>query len=131
MFKKYIVIVVYICIFSYLLIGCGRKQESSEQLQEQAVIEIDPVFTPDLTSGELDKEGIPLPPQGPYKPTGQQIQLALQNAGYYSGKIDGKIGPQTKEAIKNFQSANNLEADGKVGPKTWHILKRYIPSLSE
>ncbi len=60
--------------------------------------------------------------------TKKQIQEALKNAGYYDGNVDGKIGPKTKAAIKEFQRNNNLIDDGKVGPKTWSILKTYLQS---
>lgn len=56
----------------------------------------------------------------------RQIQTALKNAGYDPGTIDGKIGPKTKKAIKDFQAANGLNADGKVGAKTWAKLSAYI-----
>ena len=59
------------------------------------------------------------------RPNPKQIQAALRNAGYNPGAIDGKIGAQTTEAIKAFQSANNLPADGKVGKMTWAVLKEY------
>ncbi len=58
-------------------------------------------------------------------PTGLQIQKALKAAGFYKGDVDGKIGTQTKKAIRDFQKANNLTADGKVGPKTWSLLGPY------
>ncbi len=67
-------------------------------------------------------------PQPPYSPTNKQIQTALKNAGYYSGAIDGKLGPMSKKAIEEFQKANNLKVDGKVGPKTWAILEKYLDS---
>ncbi len=56
----------------------------------------------------------------------RQIQTALKNAGFDPGSIDGKIGPKTKKAIKDFQGANGLTADGKVGPKTWAKLSKYL-----
>jgi len=56
----------------------------------------------------------------------KQIQAALKNAGYYQGAIDGKMGKNTRQAIKDFQKANNLPADGKVGKKTWLVLKGYL-----
>lgn len=59
------------------------------------------------------------------RPNTRQIQTALQNAGFNPGSIDGKMGKQTREAIKFFQSANNLVADGKVGSKTWAVLQKY------
>jgi peptidoglycan hydrolase-like protein with peptidoglycan-binding domain len=60
------------------------------------------------------------------KASPKAIQAALQNTGYYNGPIDGRLGKQTREAIRAFQKANNLKADGRVGPKTWSILKNYI-----
>ena len=35
---------------------------------------------------------------------------------------DGKCGPKTEQAIKNFQQQNQLVVDGHCGPKTWHKL---------
>lgn len=35
---------------------------------------------------------------------------------------DGKCGPQTEKAIKDFQKKNRLVDDGCCGPKTWKIL---------
>ncbi|MFH1093005.1 MAG: peptidoglycan-binding domain-containing protein [Candidatus Omnitrophota bacterium] len=58
--------------------------------------------------------------------TADQVQLALKNAGLYNGKLDGKIGPKTKEAIKAFQRDNDLKADGIVGKGTWAKLKKNI-----
>ncbi len=60
------------------------------------------------------------------KPTAKQIQTALNNAGFNPGPIDGKIGRQTKEAIKKFQEANSLKADGKAGKETWAVLRQYL-----
>ena len=36
---------------------------------------------------------------------------------------DGKFGPLTEEAVKEFQTAHGLVADGIVGEKTWAGLK--------
>lgn len=70
----------------------------------------------------------PLPPQGPYKPSGKEIQTALKKAGFYTGKVDGKIGPKTKKAIEDFQTAKGLKVDGKIGTKTWAALSTYLNS---
>lgn len=56
----------------------------------------------------------------------QEIQKALKNAGFYLGEVDGKIGPQSKRAIEEFQRAKGLDVDGKVGPKTWAQLESYL-----
>ena len=60
------------------------------------------------------------------KPTTKEIQAALKNAGFDPGSLDGKMGAQTKDAIKGFQKANGLVADGRVGSKTWALLGAYL-----
>jgi predicted RNase H-like nuclease (RuvC/YqgF family) len=60
------------------------------------------------------------------KPTAEEIQTALKNAGFYNGSIDGKIGKKTKSAIREFQKANELVVDGVVGDKTWAKLGKYL-----
>ena len=60
--------------------------------------------------------------------TAKELQLALQRAGYYQGPIDGRIGTKTRNAIKTFQTANNLVADGVAGTKTMIALQAYLTS---
>ncbi len=55
-----------------------------------------------------------------------KVQTALKNAGYYTGKVDGKAGAGTKAAIAAFQKAKGLNSDGVVGRKTWDALKEYL-----
>lgn len=59
-------------------------------------------------------------------PTAKEIQTALKNAGVYKGKVDGVIGVETKQAIREFQKAHGLTPDGVVGSKTWEKLRDYI-----
>ena len=81
-----------------------------------------------LSKAVLSKE------EGPSKKEGiirvdvsvDQVQLALKNAGYYSGSVDGKLGEKTKQAIAEFQKAHQLNPDGIVGRKTWEQLKTYV-----
>jgi murein L,D-transpeptidase YcbB/YkuD len=56
----------------------------------------------------------------------EKIQRALKSAGVYTGPVDGKIGPGTKEAIVEFQKSHGLKADGVLGKKTWDALKTYL-----
>ncbi len=78
-------------------------------------------------------------PQEPYKgaiyrtPSGFEIaaievQRALKSAGYYSGTVDGKIGPDSREAIRNFQRDNSIAPDGVCGRQTWNKLKTHLAS---
>ena len=60
------------------------------------------------------------------RPNSKQIQMALKNAGFDPGSLDGRMGGKTREAIKAFQKANDLVADGKVGKETWELLRKYL-----
>ncbi len=60
-----------------------------------------------------------------------EIQQALKNAGFYNGPVDGKIGPMTQEAIRQFQQAHGLKVDGVVGTQTWQQLAPYVVLSSD
>lgn len=54
------------------------------------------------------------------------VQRALKNAGFNPGTIDGKLGPKTVAAIKQFQRTEGLSADGVVGRRTWDKLSKHM-----
>ncbi len=54
--------------------------------------------------------------------TVRQIQTALKNRGYYTGKVDGIFGKITTAAVKKFQKDRGLKVDGIVGPATMKAL---------
>jgi len=60
------------------------------------------------------------------KASPEKIQRALKAAGVYTGKVDGKIGAGTKQAIVEFQKSHGLKADGVLGKRTWDLLKAYL-----
>lgn len=64
-----------------------------------------------------DAVPVPMPPAS--SPQGQralltQIQDYLMQEGLYPGPADGFDGPQTQDAIRTYQAANDLTADGKA-----------------
>jgi hypothetical protein len=50
------------------------------------------------------------------------VQELLVRRGYQI-KVDGKYGPATEEAVRQFQRANGLNPDGRVGPLTREKLR--------
>ncbi|HPF87860.1 MAG TPA: peptidoglycan-binding protein, partial [Candidatus Limiplasma sp.] len=52
----------------------------------------------------------------------EKVQQQLQNLGYYEGKIDGKFGSDTYQAVVTFQTKNSITADGICGSETINIL---------
>jgi len=45
-------------------------------------------------------------------------QAELANMGYYNGTVDGIPGPETRQAIADYQADNGLPIDGHLNPPT-------------
>lgn len=50
------------------------------------------------------------------------LQDALNAIGYSTGGLDGSFGNATRQAVINFQRANNINPDGIVGCSTWRAI---------
>jgi peptidoglycan hydrolase-like protein with peptidoglycan-binding domain len=46
------------------------------------------------------------------------VQTALAALGFDPGKIDGKDGPSTQNAVRQFQARATIKIDGIVGEQT-------------
>ena len=51
------------------------------------------------------------------------LQSFLLGLGYEVGDIDGKIGPNTRQAVRHWQQDNGLPADGYVNKYTLKLLQ--------
>lgn len=115
------------------LAGCAtpRVQKESQQLQNRITLLEQELRQKDerirlLEEESGQKRGFAKEKKQILAATPKRIQRALRDAGFYKGPIDGNIGPQTKEAIKAFQKANDLKPDGIVGKRTWEKLSKYL-----
>jgi peptidoglycan hydrolase-like protein with peptidoglycan-binding domain len=52
-----------------------------------------------------------------------QAQTALKEKGLYSGPIDGRIGPKTRQAISQFQRQNGLKQTAQLDSRTMSQLQ--------
>ncbi len=133
-----VLIVLSVCIFSFSLTGCKRRSSEGTSPVSDSVVTIDIIngmpeiqvleeFNDESVSVE-ESEGVSVEANlGIFTlPTAKQIQAALKKAGYYNAKIDGKIGPKSQQAIRDFQRDNRLKVDGKVGKRTWSKLKKHL-----
>jgi peptidoglycan hydrolase-like protein with peptidoglycan-binding domain len=109
----------------------GLLDERLTQLERAAVertFSAEPPTTPTVRAPTV--QVVPAPPVAPAapaaKPGTRQIQQALKNAGFYQGAVDGKMGPVTRDAIREFQRAHGLAVDGQVGQKTWAKLAPFV-----
>jgi hypothetical protein len=50
------------------------------------------------------------------------VQSALQQQGYYQGEVDGILGPETRAALAEYQSAQGIEPTGAVDQPTLETL---------
>jgi peptidoglycan hydrolase-like protein with peptidoglycan-binding domain len=50
--------------------------------------------------------------------TVRQVQKTLNDRGFRTGGIDGRMGPQTQAALVNFQRAEKLQPTGKLDKQT-------------
>jgi peptidoglycan hydrolase-like protein with peptidoglycan-binding domain len=48
----------------------------------------------------------------------KQVQQHLKSSGLYKGEVDGEIGPETKQAISQFQQQNGLNQTGALDQQT-------------
>jgi peptidoglycan hydrolase-like protein with peptidoglycan-binding domain len=141
----FVLVFAVAAVISLAVLGCKAKVEKTEADMQVAV-------GPEVVSTTTTEEmiAVPEPAQSigtetipptaavataPVSASGvpidqlarnKDIQTALSKAGFYTGAIDGKIGPKTKAAIKQFQQARGLKVDGKVGPKTWAELQKFL-----
>jgi Putative peptidoglycan binding domain len=53
------------------------------------------------------------------------VQVALQDAGYYSGPITGSLSVETRAALANFQRDYGLEISGAIDEPTVETLRLY------
>jgi len=51
------------------------------------------------------------------------VQKALGRLGHSPGAEDGKDGPKTQHAVREFQASATIKIDGIVGPETRAALK--------
>ena len=53
--------------------------------------------------------------QAPSPDRYKEIQQALASKGFYQGEPSGEWGPDSVDALKRFQTAQNLTPDGRIG----------------
>lgn len=139
--RKLIVVLVFaFCVLNFLGCATGRKQkdlqiqglkneisvlEAQIQARDEEINSLREVLTAAADEKRVVREKRVIA-EIKSRPTVKQIQIALKNAGYNPGVIDGRRGRQTRDAIRAFQRANNLAVDGKVGKRTWNLLRKYL-----
>jgi His-Xaa-Ser repeat protein HxsA len=53
----------------------------------------------------------------------RRVQAALYAQGYYTGPLDGAVGPDTRAALSKFQRDHGLPVTGTITPETLNALR--------
>ncbi len=144
--------VLGISLIAVAISGCAgprtaqtiNRLQATMDLLDRRITQLERVSTREVTEQPLDSQssdavatatspptlpsaerGTATPVRSWAKPSTKEIQQALKNAGFYQGSIDGKMGPLTREALREFQRVHGLTVDGIVGKKTWAQLAPY------
>lgn len=87
---------------------------------------------PQLSDGDLREyaatDAVPVLQLGSRGVVVEDVQKFLQQAGLYTGAIDGIFGSKSKAAVAQFQAQASLAPDGIVGFQTWKALVQSQPS---
>ena len=75
------------------------------------------IYTPEVLSSTINST--PTLRKGDRNAYVLHWQKFLNLNGYACGLEDGIFGPNTEEAVKQWQIVHGLKADGIIGPKTW------------
>ena len=105
--------------------------ERVTQLERVNGVSSGPLSAASSSEPAASPEPMPAPsesanPAPSLKPSPHDIQLALKNAGFYQEALDGKMGPATRDAVKEFQRVHGLVDDGVVGRQTWAKLRAFV-----
>ena len=76
-------------------------QDQKNQQNQQSAENSQPIQPNDLSRGEI-----------------RQVQQALDKDGFKAGTADGRWGPHTQDAVKQFQQSKQIQANGQLDQQT-------------
>jgi len=59
-----------------------------------------------------------------------ELQRRLNELGFAAGRVDGRFGRQTDDALREFQRGVGVNADGACGPDTFRAFDRLVRTVS-
>lgn len=102
-----------------LLAGCAGAPESNTGATKPSPTATPPAPRPQTAPSTPSRPQQPEPPPAIDEGMSSfELQERLNQLGYKVGTVDGVIGPRTVEALKKFQSDNNLPPTGVLDVQT-------------
>ena len=111
----------------------ARTKQAIRQYQRDAGLQVNGVASKEL----LDHMKFALPKvnartggaEGPSRELVNEVQRGLAERGYYTGALDGLIGPATREAVRRFQADAGLPVTGIVDQRLAGELSSIDPNI--
>ena len=79
----------------------AQNQQNQNQKNQQTAENNQPMQPNNLSRGEI-----------------RQVQQALDKDGFKAGTTDGRWGPHTQDAVKQFQQSKQIQANGQLNQQT-------------
>jgi peptidoglycan hydrolase-like protein with peptidoglycan-binding domain len=101
-----------------LLAGCAGAPESGKTVTPPATTTPSPSRPPGAPPPVFRPQANEPPPAIDEGMSSFELQERLNQLGYKVGTVDGVLGPRTVEALKKYQSDNNLPPTGALDVQT-------------
>ncbi len=106
-----------------------RSQRAMKNFQQAQGLEATGEVDPETMSAlGVRLNGAPMPQnqiarnEQPRPSTVRQVQRDLNRRGYSAGNVDGVWGPETRQALRNFQRTEGLTTTGRLDNQTLSAL---------
>jgi murein L,D-transpeptidase YcbB/YkuD len=91
----------------------GQNQSKNNQMQNQSGRQAQ-----SGSNNQSAENQQPISPHSLSRASIKQVQQALQQSGFKSGPADGRWGPETENAVKQFQHSKQIHANGQLDQQT-------------
>lgn len=88
-----------------------------------SILPSSPATAPQTLYSEPSSAGSTAPSQSQIQDVVRKVQIGLMAYGYYDGDLDGLVGPQTRAALRRFQTDFDLKVTGTITPEVLDAFK--------
>jgi peptidoglycan hydrolase-like protein with peptidoglycan-binding domain len=95
-----------------------QKQGSQQNTQDQGNMPNNEQAAQPNSNQQAAQNDQTISPQNLSQGKIRQVQQALDKDGFSTGRTDGRWGPKTENAVKQFQQSKQIQANGRLDQQT-------------